>query len=223
MSDWEEEHVEDKLHHFSSDTITIRFSRSRCIHAGECIRGLPPVFDNSRLRWIDPAQASPDEISSVVRRCPTGALHFERIDEGEQETPDPVNLAVVSPDGPLYLRGDLRILAEDGTEILRDTRVALCRCGVSGRKPLCDGSHDQAGFRDPGLVEGPGSGLSSAHAPLVVTVLVGGALRVEGPLEIRAADGSVVRTSGASFCRCGSSARKPFCDGSHGRIGFEVR
>ncbi|MDQ3028747.1 MAG: CDGSH iron-sulfur domain-containing protein [Actinomycetota bacterium] len=46
------------------------------------------------------------------------------------------------PDGPLILRGSATIRGEDGQELVR-TRptVALCRCGLTSRPPLCDGSH----------------------------------------------------------------------------------
>lgn len=48
-----------------------------------------------------------------------------------------------------------------------------------------------------------------------------GPLRVQGDLDVRLPDGTVTRRTGAtSFCRCGASANKPFCDGSHSRVGF---
>jgi CDGSH-type Zn-finger protein len=51
-----------------------------------------------------------------------------------------------APNGPLFLRGQLRIV--DGTGVVREaTRVALCRCGGSGNKPFCDGTHREIGFR----------------------------------------------------------------------------
>lgn len=51
-------------------------------------------------------------------------------------------------DGPLIVRGDFRILDQDGNEIDPGRKtVALCRCGKSGLKPFCDGSHGTAGFR----------------------------------------------------------------------------
>jgi CDGSH-type Zn-finger protein len=60
--------------------------------------------------------------------------------------------ATITPyrDGPLIVRGDFRLVAQDGTEIDpgRDT-VALCRCGRSGIKPFCDGSHKRSGFSAP--------------------------------------------------------------------------
>jgi CDGSH-type Zn-finger protein len=53
--------------------------------------------------------------------------------------------------GPLILRGDVALLAMDGTEIEPGRRtVALCRCGFSAIKPFCDGSHRRAGFRAAG-------------------------------------------------------------------------
>ncbi|PSQ96202.1 MAG: CDGSH iron-sulfur domain-containing protein [Bacteroidetes bacterium SW_7_64_58] len=38
------------------------------------------------------------------------------------------------------------MLDGDGDTLLTDTRMALCRCGRSGNKPLCDGSHAEIGF-----------------------------------------------------------------------------
>lgn len=52
------------------------------------------------------------------------------------------------PDGPLIVRGAVRLESEDGTPIQRNRRtVALCRCGLSTIKPFCDGTHKPAGFR----------------------------------------------------------------------------
>jgi CDGSH-type Zn-finger protein len=57
--------------------------------------------------------------------------------------------------------------------------------------------------------------------PNVLEPQVDGPMKVEGEVEILAADGSLVRkTSQAWLCRCGKSASKPFCDGSHKKIGF---
>ncbi|OZB82621.1 CDGSH iron-sulfur domain-containing protein [Microbacterium sp. 13-71-7] len=52
------------------------------------------------------------------------------------------------PDGPLIVRGEVELVAGDGTPIPRRRRtVALCRCGLSAIKPFCDGTHKAAGFR----------------------------------------------------------------------------
>ncbi len=66
--------------------------------------------------------------------------------------------ATITPyrDGPLIVRGDFRLLDQDGREIDpgRET-IALCRCGKSGIKPFCDGSHKRAGFSAPSAPSRP--------------------------------------------------------------------
>lgn len=53
-------------------------------------------------------------------------------------------------DGPLIVRGDFELLDADGERIEELRRiVALCRCGRSSRRPLCDGSHTVNGWRCP--------------------------------------------------------------------------
>jgi CDGSH-type Zn-finger protein len=57
-------------------------------------------------------------------------------------------------DGPLLVRGPVKLLAADGTPIFSDREtIALCRCGRSGLKPFCDGTHKLVGFRAPGGAE----------------------------------------------------------------------
>ncbi|MBX7252926.1 MAG: CDGSH iron-sulfur domain-containing protein [Candidatus Promineofilum sp.] len=45
------------------------------------------------------------------------------------------------------MRGSLRLVGLRDELIREDTRAALCRCGASGNKPFCDGSHRRIGFR----------------------------------------------------------------------------
>jgi CDGSH-type Zn-finger protein len=57
--------------------------------------------------------------------------------------------ATITPyrDGPLIVRGDFRLVDTDGNEIDPGRKtVALCRCGKSGIKPFCDGTHKRSGF-----------------------------------------------------------------------------
>jgi CDGSH-type Zn-finger protein len=51
-------------------------------------------------------------------------------------------------DGPLLIRGPVRLQDTQGREIEagRET-IALCRCGKSRIKPFCDGTHKLSGFR----------------------------------------------------------------------------
>ena len=52
----------------------VRYDPAVCIHAGECVRGLPSVFNLSRKPWIDVNGASPAAVIQQVRCCPSGAL-----------------------------------------------------------------------------------------------------------------------------------------------------
>ena len=52
------------------------------------------------------------------------------------------------PDGPLIVRGPIQLVDERGDPVERRRRtIALCRCGASGIRPFCDGSHRLVGFR----------------------------------------------------------------------------
>jgi CDGSH-type Zn-finger protein len=50
-------------------------------------------------------------------------------------------------DGPLQVMGNLEICSGTGRTVLRTENARLCRCGGSGSKPLCDGTHARIGFR----------------------------------------------------------------------------
>jgi CDGSH-type Zn-finger protein len=57
-------------------------------------------------------------------------------------------------DGPLLVRGDVKLLDQDGNEIETGREVvALCRCGKSRMRPFCDGTHNLIRFRAPGDAE----------------------------------------------------------------------
>jgi CDGSH-type Zn-finger protein len=55
-----------------------------------------------------------------------------------------------------------------------------------------------------------------------ITVTENGPYMVKGPIELFDAAGNPVATEGAAafLCRCGGSSNKPFCDGTHSKIGF---
>jgi CDGSH-type Zn-finger protein len=57
------------------------------------------------------------------------------------------------PDGPLVVRGPVRLVTPSGEPVpRRRATVALCRCGVSTIKPFCDGSHKLVNFQtEPAL------------------------------------------------------------------------
>ena len=52
----------------------------------------------------------------------------------------------LTENGPLMVRGIARMVGPDGQEIGVKPEMALCRCGHSGNKPFCDGSHKKQGW-----------------------------------------------------------------------------
>ena len=74
-----------KSRQYDGDGIRVGYDARRCIHAAECVRGLPEVFDPERRPWIQPRGAAADRLAEVVMRCPSGALTFERLDGGLPE------------------------------------------------------------------------------------------------------------------------------------------
>lgn len=132
---------------YANDAIEVHWEPRLCIHTRNCVNGLGAVFDPERRPWIDVDAADPDEIAATVLTCPTGALHFRRLDGGPQEEPAVEATIEPRPNGPLFVRGRVRVVDPDGTLLREDTRVALCRCGGSQNKPFCDGTHRRIGFR----------------------------------------------------------------------------
>jgi CDGSH-type Zn-finger protein len=60
-------------------------------------------------------------------------------------------------DGPLLVRGPVRFQDQEGRRIVVDRpTVALCRCGKSRHRPLCDGTHKLVQFRAPSGLENGG-------------------------------------------------------------------
>jgi uncharacterized Fe-S cluster protein YjdI len=136
---------------YASDRIEVMWEPRLCVHVGECFQGLPDVFDPWSRPWVRPDAADPDAVAEVVMRCPSGALHFRRLDGGPQEADligDEVELVALA-DGPMQVRGHAKLVDAEGETIREDTRMVLCRCGSSRTKPLCDGTHRIVGFTDP--------------------------------------------------------------------------
>lgn len=199
--------------------VLVKFESKRCIHARECVTQRPDAFVPNADDWIRPDAASPDEIATIAACCPSGAIQYERLDGGPNERPPGVNTAKVRENGPVALRGDLRL---NGQPI--GLRATLCRCGHSLNKPFCDGAHVAAGFVATGepATEGPGE-LASRDGVVEIAPQKNGPLKVSGNLEVVSGTGRVVKRQAQTWlCRCGASSKKPYCDGTHNKIGFQA-
>jgi len=198
--------------------IELQFEAKRCIHSRFCVTWAPRVFlANVQGPWIHPDAVSVERLVEVAHACPSGAIRYRRKDGAPDEPVPEVNLATVREAGPYAFRAALQI---DG--VPAGFRATLCRCGASRNKPYCDGSHHEIGFNATGE---PPSGktdmLALRDGALAIDPQANGPLKVRGNLEITSGTGRVVaRVTSASLCRCGGSASKPFCDGTHAKIGF---
>ena len=131
------------------------------------------------------------------------------------------NIIKARVDGPLLCTGDIIVQDSDGKVLEKSDNVALCRCGHSGNKPFCDGTHRDTGFSDDGCFTDDNTEPMEGEGPLVITVRDNAMLIAKGPMTINSADRSCTTTRNkAALCRCGESAKKPFCDAAHKRCGF---
>ena len=102
---------------YGGDGIEVFDDRPTCVHAGFC----------------------GNQVTNVWKMA-------AKTGDGQTIEPDfPVEVAVI-PDGPLWVSGGIEVTQSDGTKLETRNRVTLCRCGQSASKPLCDGSHQAAGF-----------------------------------------------------------------------------
>jgi CDGSH-type Zn-finger protein/uncharacterized Fe-S cluster protein YjdI len=210
--------MSDKPQEYRGERIVVRFDGSKCIHSRNCVLGRPDVFvPNAPGGWIHPDNALPEAVAEIAHNCPSGAITYERLDSGPQEGAPKVNLVRIRENGPLAFHADLRIAGQPTVY-----RATLCRCGASKNKPLCDGSHVGTGFAASG--EAPtqeSAALAQRDGAVVVKLAKNGPLLIEGNIEVVIGSGrTILRTRTTALCRCGGSANKPYCDGSHSKLGF---
>jgi uncharacterized Fe-S cluster protein YjdI len=137
---------------YHTNELVVTFDPNVCRHAGECIRGLPQVFDVNRPDWIRLEGTWPEEVVTVVGRCPSGALQAVRAGQ-PPEKPLPFETLGVTlnatRDGPIVVKGGVTLLLPTGGEVKRPGAFSLCRCGQTRNTPFCDGSHAKVGFKSP--------------------------------------------------------------------------
>jgi CDGSH-type Zn-finger protein/uncharacterized Fe-S cluster protein YjdI len=200
--------------------VTIRFDARRCIHSRTCVLGHPEVYvPNVQGEWIHPDAASAEVVMHTALACPSGAIRVSHNDgSATSDTPPVVNTVRVRENGPLAVEAELLIAGEPQAT----PRATLCRCGQSANKPFCDGAHAAAGFTATGEPAGKEfTPLDVRNGPLNVQPLKDGPLMVTGNLELVSGTGRTTDKVTKTFlCRCGHSANKPYCDGSHKAAGF---
>jgi CDGSH-type Zn-finger protein/uncharacterized Fe-S cluster protein YjdI len=211
--------TEGDVDYIEGRDLTLIYEGKKCIHSRFCVTWGPKVFiANVKGPWINPDAMATEALAEIAHVCVSGAIRYKRKDGQPDEQAPPVNLISVREGGPYAIKADIRLNGAPAGNF----RYTLCRCGASKNKPFCDGSHHEVHFAASGEpATGKADMLPVRDGALEVNALVDGPLQVRGNMEIISGTGRVVaRLENAKLCRCGGSNTKPFCDGTHEKIGF---
>jgi len=177
----------------------------------------------------DPAQQEAPADTPRQEQLTTSAKALDRWfkerqkNQGAPRLLEVPNEALVSSGGPMQITGNITLVSEDGT-IQYANHLTLCRCGASNAKPNCDGQHLEREFLHTGKIS-EASEIPPTQRPSKVTIscIKDGPITFRGRLRLHNQFGQECVKMRGSLCRCGHSANKPFCDGSHERVGFRTR
>ncbi len=140
--------MKEVVREYSNGEVTIVWKPALCIHSENCVKGLPEVFRPKEQPWIDANAAPTNTLVDQVKQCPSGALSFYFDQAGRNEAEPEALECDVMRNGPLIVKGKVKVNLPDGSVVERSSRTAFCRCGASKNKPFCDGSHTEVGFVD---------------------------------------------------------------------------
>ncbi|HWQ79619.1 MAG TPA: (4Fe-4S)-binding protein [Anaerovoracaceae bacterium] len=145
---------ENQYREYSTDDLIVYWNFAECSHSGKCTALLPSVFSPDKRPWVCLEGADPLDIIKTIDKCPTGALRYQltensKIDPelakgpgwiGYKADPAVVQIRMVH-NGPLLVKGPVRMVDHNGNTIKECDSLVLCRCGKTANPPFCDGSH----------------------------------------------------------------------------------
>lgn len=131
---------------YEADGLTVVWKPKKCIHAAECVKRLPQVYNPNEKPWIRAENASAEELIDQINACPSGALSY--INDKTTHTTEEMETKVdIMANGPILVHGKIKIKDSKGNEVEKTATTAFCRCGASSNKPFCDGTHNKVGFQ----------------------------------------------------------------------------
>ncbi|GGE57253.1 CDGSH iron-sulfur domain-containing protein [Actibacterium pelagium] len=136
----------DRIFKYEGAEVTVTFNPRLCSHAAECGRIAKHIFNAKEKPWVQPDNGTVEEVKAVVAACPSGALQMV---EGERQVfiiPEDRAQVKVQKNGPYWVTG-CQIETDAGAKGVLEEKFVLCRCGLSGNKPYCDGTHRSAGWK----------------------------------------------------------------------------
>lgn len=140
----------EQAQNFDGPALTLSDAQNLCAFARFCDPG-------GKIWSLVRASNDPKARDLAIREamyCPSGRLVLQDKKTDKEIEPDlPPSIGVVEDpalgcSGPLWVRGGISIESQDGETYEKRNRVTLCRCGASGNKPFCDGSHASIEFQD---------------------------------------------------------------------------
>lgn len=181
------------------------------------------AYMNEPARQVDTPSAPREENLTTSARALDRWFRERQKNQGAPRLLDVPNEALVTNGGPLQITGNITLVKEDGT-VQYANHLTLCRCGSSNAKPLCDGQHVDREFLHAGKIAEV-SEITASDRPSKITIscIKDGPLTFRGRLRLHNQFGQECVKMRGSLCRCGHSANKPFCDGSHERTGFRSK
>ncbi len=139
--------MKDITKNYKTEDITIVWKPDMCIHSRICWTNLSNVFNPSERPWIKPENATTEQLIHQINQCPSGALSYFSNKEEPKQVIAGESIVEVAENGPLLVYGNLMVKGKDGQVEQKSKVTAFCRCGASGNKPYCDGTHKKIDFK----------------------------------------------------------------------------
>ncbi len=124
----------EKTLKYKKGDFTIYWKPSSCIHAAECVKALPNVYDPKGRPWISVDNANTEELKAQIALCPSGALSHNMNEDN------------ISLNKNIMDKPKIAGTAPQKKELIEGKNYAWCTCGISIKQPWCDGSHKGTGF-----------------------------------------------------------------------------
>ena len=148
--------MDEVIKEYTNGEVTIVWKPAMCVHSRICWgkdNSLPEVFNPKERPWIKPEGAGTERIIAQIKQCPSGALTFHlnetEVNPSSMNEVDSTIETVIEalPNGPLLIFGNIKVKDKEGNMTKKTNATAFCRCGGSGNKPFCDGSHVGIDFK----------------------------------------------------------------------------
>ncbi len=135
----------DRLITYQGTDVSVTYNPMLCSHAAQCGKLAKHIFNPAMKPWVQPDNGTVEDVRDVIAACPSGALALADTDpphllsDGAEVT--------IEKNGPYWIL-DVQSPVPPKGENMSDRKYVLCRCGKSGNKPYCDGSHRDAKWQD---------------------------------------------------------------------------